>query len=197
MSSSDRGQDLARVVAGTSARKARFEGMARMARGGLVALALGALASACTIQPVYMPIANGPNVGTNLKAIQVEDVSDRVGQEVRNNLIFGFTGGGNASPPLYDLSLRVTASEARLGFERDETAPAYSVTVTVAYELKEISTGKVILRSLNRGIASYDRSNQAFANERAKIDAQNRAAQSVAEDIQLRLAAALASGKSS
>ena len=93
--------------------------------------------------------------------------------------------------------MRVTSADARLGFERDETAPAYSVTVTVAYQLKEIATGKVILRSINRGVASYDRSNQAFANQRAQIDAQNRAAQSVADDIQLRLAAALATGKSS
>lgn len=190
MSSSDRGLDLARVPAGPGR-------MSRLMRGGLVALALGVLASACTVQPVYMTIANGPNVAADLSAVSIEDVSDRVGQEVRNNLIFAFTGGGNPATPRYDLSLRVTSADARLGFERDETAPAYSVTVTVAYQLKEISTGKVILRSLNRGVASYDRSNQAFANQRARIDAENRAAQAVADDIQLRLAAALASGKSS
>lgn len=186
MSSSDRGQHGTRAAAG---------GLARGLRGGLVALALGLLASACTVQPVYMPIAQGPQVAADLSAIQIEDVSDRVGQQVRNNLIFGFTGGGVAAPPRYDLALRVTSREARLGFERDETAPAYSVTVTVTYELKEIGTGKVILRSLNRGVASYDRSNQAFANQRARIDAEDRAAQSVADDIQLRLAAALATRK--
>ncbi|WEK51044.1 MAG: LPS assembly lipoprotein LptE [Candidatus Kaistia colombiensis] len=188
MSSSDRGLDLARPSGG---------GMSRLVRGGLVALALGVLAAGCTVQPIYMTIANGPNVAADLSAISVEDVSDRVGQEVRNNLIFGFTGGGASAPPRYELTMRVTSADARLGFERDETAPAYSVTVTVAYQLKEIATGKVILRSINRGVASYDRSNQAFANQRAQIDAQNRAAQSVADDIQLRLAAALASGRSS
>ncbi|MBN9024260.1 MULTISPECIES: LPS assembly lipoprotein LptE [Kaistia] len=188
MSSSDRGLDLARPSG---------SGLTRLVRGGLAALALGVLAAGCTVQPIYMPIASGPNVAADLSAIQVEDVSDRVGQEVRNNLIFGFTGGGNPAPPRYELTMRVTSADARLGFERDETAPAYSVTVTVAYQLKEIATGKVILRSINRGVASYDRSNQAFANQRAQIDAQNRAAQSVADDIQLRLAAALATGKSS
>ncbi|BCP55780.1 hypothetical protein K32_43970 [Kaistia sp. 32K] len=169
----------------------------RLARAGLVAVGLGMLASACTVQPVYMPIAQGPQVAADLSAISVEDVSDRVAQEVRNNLIYGFTGGGKAAPTRYELSMRVTSAEARLGFERDETAPAYSVTVTVAYELKEISSGKVILRSLNRGVASYDRSNQAFANQRARIDAEDRAAQAVADDIQLRLSAALATRKTS
>jgi len=190
MSLSDRGLDLARASAGAGR-------LARRVRGGLAALAIGLLASACTIQPIYMPIANGPRVASDLAAVSIEDIGDRVGQEVRNNLIFGFTGGGEPAPPRYDLAMRVTTTEQRLGFERDELAPAYSVTVTVAYELKEIGTGRVILRSLNRGIASYDRSNQAFSNERARIDAENRAAQSVAQDIQLRLAAALASGKSS
>jgi LPS-assembly lipoprotein len=161
----------------------------------MAALALGLLASACTVQPVYMPIAQGPNVAADLSAIAIEEVSTRVAQQVRNNLIFGFTGGGVAAPARYDLALRVVSREARLGFERDETAPAYSVTITVSYELKEIATGKIILRSLNRGVASYDRSNQAFANQRARIDAEDRAAQSVADDIQLRLASALASGK--
>jgi LPS-assembly lipoprotein len=188
MSSSDRGQDLTRA-------SATVRRWASGVRGGLAALALGLLASACTVQPVYMPIAQGPQVAADLSAISIQDVNDRVGQQVRNNLIFGFTGGGTAASPRYDLALRVTSREARLGFERDETAPAYSVTVTVTYELKEISSGKVILRSLNRGVASYDRSNQAFANQRARIDAEDRAAQSVAEDIQLRLAAALATRK--
>jgi LPS-assembly lipoprotein len=186
MSSSDRGQHE------TGAAARRWTGAIR---GGLAALALGVLASACTVQPVYMPIAQGPQVAADLSAISIEDVSDRVGQQVRNNLIFGFTGGGVAAPARYDLAMRVTSREARLGFERDETAPAYSVTVTVTYELKEIATGKVILRSLNRGVASYDRSNQAFANQRARIDAEDRAAQQVADDIQLRLAAALATRK--
>lgn len=192
MSSSDRGVDLARTFPATAWRRA-----GRLARGGLFALTLGALAAACTVQPVYMPIANGPNVAADLSAISIEEVNDRVAQQVRNNLIFGFTGGGKAAPARYDLAMRVTSRETRLGFERDETAPAYSVTVTVTYELKDLSTGKVVLRSLNRGVASYDRSNQAFANQRARIDAEDRAAQAVADDIQLRLAAALATGKTS
>jgi hypothetical protein len=59
MSSSDRGLDLARASAGAGR-------LARRVRGGLAALAFGLLASACTVQPIYMPIANGPRVAADL-----------------------------------------------------------------------------------------------------------------------------------
>lgn len=92
------------------------------------------------------------------------------------------------------MALRVGWSEVRLGFDRDETAPAYSVTVTAVYELKDIATGASIKRGTSRGTASYDRSNQQFANERARLDAQDRAARIIADDIRLRLASTLLRG---
>ncbi len=156
-----------------------------------VALA-AALAGGCTVRPVYMQTATGGAPMADLSAISVAQVGDRVAQEVRNNLIFAFTGGKPAAPPRYDLTLNVNTSETRLGFEKDETAPAYQVTVAVKFELKDIATGRSILRSSSNGVASYDRSNQNFANVRARIDAEDRAAQAVADQLQLRLAIALA-----
>lgn len=163
---------------------------------GLAGLALLAvLASACTVRPVYMQTPPGSPAMADLSAISVNDAIDRVGQEVRNNLVFAFTGGKPPAPPRYDLAIFVSTSEARLGFEKDETAPAYQVTVSVRFELKEIASNRVILRSTSTGVASYDRSNQNFANVRARIDAENRAAQAVADQLQLRLSIALAKEK--
>ncbi len=161
-------------------------------RRALFGLALAALAGACTVRPVYMQTATGGAPVADLSAISVQQVGDRVAQEVRNNLIFAFTGGRPPAPPRYDLQLDVNTSEVRLGFEKDETAPAYQVTVAVKFELKDIASGRSILRSASNGVASYDRSNQNFANVRARIDAEDRAAQAVADQLQLRLAIALA-----
>lgn len=175
-------------LAGDRLRSARSAALPAM-----LAAALASALAACTVQPVYMTIASGPNVGADLSAIAIGDVSDRVGQELRNDLVFGFTGGSPpAASPRYTLSIQVATTELRLGFERDDTAPAYLVEVRVTYELVEIGSNRTILRSVNRGMASYDRSNQSFANVRARIDAENRAAQVAADDIQLRIAAALA-----
>lgn len=165
--------------------------VAACARALLLAGSVAAV-SACTIQPVYMPVKQTHFVAADLSAIAVDGAGDRVSQEVRNNLVFAFTGGRNAPPPRYTLSMRVSNSEQRLGFEKDETAPAYQVTIAVNYELKDIASGRSIVRTNSSGVATYDRSNQNFANVRARIDAEDRAAQAVADEIQLRLAIALA-----
>ncbi|MBZ9938010.1 LPS assembly lipoprotein LptE [Mesorhizobium sp. BR1-1-16] len=168
------------------------KGASRRAFGFAGVALIGALAAGCVVRPVYMPTAAGGAPAADLSAIAVDQVGDRVSQEVRNNLIFAFTGGKPAPAPRFNLSISVSNSEARLGFEKDETAPAYQVTVAVRFELKDLASGRSIIRSTASGVASYDRSNQNFANERARIDAENRAAQAVADQMQLRLAIALA-----
>jgi LPS-assembly lipoprotein len=168
--------------------------LARIARLAALACVVG-LTAACTVRPVYMPVANSPMVSADLSAIAVDGVTDRVPQQVRNNLLFGFTGGKVPPPARYTMTLTVTTEEARLGFEKDETAPAYQITVTARYQLTEISSGRILLRSLDRGVATYNRSNQDFANIRARIDAEDRAAVAVAEQIELKLATTLASQK--
>jgi len=165
----------------------------RRAALGFVAI-LGVLAG-CTVQPVYMPVAGNRYTTADLSMVTVEGVGTRVGQEVRNNLVFAFTGGRKAPEPKYVLAIQVASNEERLGFEKDETAPSYQVLVEVKFELKAIADGRPLLRSVSIGRASYDRSNQNFANVRARIDAENRAAQAVADEIQLRLAIAIAQDK--
>lgn len=160
---------------------------------GAAAVAAGLLLTAgCTVRPVYMSTKTQEAGNVDLSAITVSEVSGRVAQEVRNNLNFAFTGGKIAPPPRYILTLAVTSSEQRLGFVRDETAPSYQVSVQVSFELKAIADNHTLLRSISLGTASYDRSNQNFANERARVDAENRAAEAVADEIRLRLALAIA-----
>lgn len=181
MSSSDR-------RSGTTGRPTR--------RGALAALGGAALLAGCTVHPVYMPVEtvgkDGQKSNVDLSSITVGPATSRVGQEVRNNLLFAFNGGKAAPPPKYVLGIEVRNSEARLGFVKDETAVSYQVSVEVKYELKAISDDRVLGRSVSTGLATYDRSNQNFANERARIDAENRAAESVAEEIRLRIALAIA-----
>ncbi|MBN8997867.1 MAG: hypothetical protein J0H54_00350 [Rhizobiales bacterium] len=152
------------------------------------------LAAGCTVRPVYMATKSGPGAHSDvdLSAVTVTEVSGRVAQQVRNNLLTAFSGGRATPAAKYVLGLEVETSEERLGFTKDETAPSYQVTVRVGFELKSVADDHIVLRSISLGSASYDRSNQNFANERARIDAENRAAEAVADEIRLRLALALA-----
>jgi LPS-assembly lipoprotein len=57
-----------------------------------------------------------------------------------------------------------------------------------------IGSEDIVIRETARGTASYDRSNQNFANIRAKLDAENRAAAQAADEVRIRVAAATAVG---
>jgi LPS-assembly lipoprotein len=160
----------------------------------LAAVASVALA-ACTVQPLYAPTAAGTSVVAALGDIYIEPASGRVDQEVRNQLIFALTGGkGQPSNARYHMRLIVSSSEIALGVNPISTAPAYSMHVDATYEIRSVADDKIVYRATSRQSASYDVVNQEYANTRAKIDAQNRAAALVADDIRIRLAAIAAKG---
>jgi LPS-assembly lipoprotein len=175
-----------------------FERAGRAARPAgraiLFAVAAAFSLAACTVQPLYGPTPSGGTVPEALTRITIEPVDTRVAQEVRNKLIFDLTGGARITDPIYRMRLTVTSSEIPLGVTPVESAPAYSVTVTTTYALIRVGTDEIVLRSTARGTASYDRVNQVYANVRAKLDAEIRAAALVAVDIRLRVASAIARG---
>jgi LPS-assembly lipoprotein len=165
------------------------------ATGVLVAAALAL--GACSVQPLYGPsnfIDGGGAVQSNLTRISVEQVGDRVAQQVRNRVIFQMTGGKPISDPLYDMSLTVTSREIGLGITAIEASPVYSVQVQATFSVKRLGTDEVVVSGTSRSAASYNRVNQIYANTRAKIDAENRAAEQVGNEIVVRVAAALAAG---
>jgi LPS-assembly lipoprotein len=165
----------------------------RRTAGRIVILLAAAALGACTVQPVYGPGPSGtPSAPAILSHIVIDAPSDRVGQVVRDKLIFGLTGGGRGGDPLYQMHLTTSVSETGLGLNHIDSAPTYAVTVTVTYEVSKIGSNQILIRNTSHGTASYDRVNQAFANVRAEIDAQDRAAAVAAEDIRIRLAAVAA-----
>jgi LPS-assembly lipoprotein len=133
-------------------------------------------------------------VTTKFAEISIDTVDTRVAQVVRNQLIFDLDGGSEPTAPLYRMKLVVTSAESALGVTPIETAPAYSLTVSATYEVTSLATGQIVLRGTSRGTASFDRITQEYANTRARIDAENRAAALAADDIRIRLAAAAARG---
>ena len=175
MSSSDRGRTLSTTII-------RFA----------AAIAGAALLAACTVQPLYGPSLSGSAVGTALARITIDPVGNRVGQELRNKLIFDL--GGSTTAPVYRMTLSVSSAESALGVTPIEAAPTFSLTVSATYEVTSIATGDIVLRGTSRGTASFDRVSQIYANTRARLDAENRAAALAADDIRVRLSGAAAKG---
>ena len=69
---------------------------------GLVALAL----AGCGFQPLYGgTTAGGAKLAEVMAAVDIAPIPGRVGQKLRNELIFANTGGGYASPTRYRLNI--------------------------------------------------------------------------------------------
>ena len=118
----------------------------------------------------------------------------QIAQQVRNALIFNLDGGTEPTGALFRMKLTVTSAQSALGVTPIEAAPAYSLTVSATYEVTSVATRQIVLRGTSRGTASYDRTNQEYANTRSHLDAEDRAAALAADDIRLRLAIAAAKG---
>ncbi|QPC90279.1 hypothetical protein [Mesorhizobium sp. INR15] len=174
----------------------------RLLRAIAVSSLIGTLAlvSACTVRPLYSnaPLSAGSqSANAELASIAIKPVKTRYAQQVRNNLIFGFgRGAGEPASPAYSLDLGVTelvesAALVQVGTDQDEPT-AGSVMLTSTYTLSDAKTGVVIATGKRSITSSFDRPRQEFASYRAQIDAENRAANELANALQLSIAQDLA-----
>ncbi len=151
----------------------------------LASLVLATSLSACTFQPLHVPSASvdGTLVG-ELSQVNVEQVSTRVAQQVRNHLIFILGAGNYSAEQRYDANLQVTSHERRTSSHTSlSDTTAGFVTVTASYTLIDAKTGKRIAGGSRKASAYFDRTSQIFANQRAVRDAENRASKEVAEKL--------------
>lgn len=167
----------------------RVAPLRRLALGVVLGLAAAGLA-ACTDMP--RPLY-GKATGTvaPLRSIDVAAVPGRVGQQVRNELVFRLYGGAGdvEGKPVHRLELTVTSIDNAVGVERYRNLPAaYVERITATYALVDIASGATVTSGTSFAQAAYDYSPQRYADVRAKRDAENRVATVVAEDIRTKLA---------
>jgi LPS-assembly lipoprotein len=126
-----------------------------------------------------------------MASVEVEPIPGRVGQKIRNELIFSNTGGGEPMPSKYklDITIRESVTQELVRITGEATGQVYQIDAT--FKLKSIKDGKVVLEGKALSRAAYDRYEQIFSNVRAQYDAQNRVARTIAESIKTRLAAYL------
>lgn len=157
----------------------------------LAALALLALGLAgCNIQPLYGSTASGSRLAAVMAGVEVTPIPGRVGQRVRNELIFENTGGGAPAPTGYklDIVIKENVTNELVKITGDAKQQVYELDAT----FKLIGhDGRVVLEGKATSRAAYERFETIFSNVRARQDAENRAARTVAESIKVRIAAYL------
>lgn len=175
----------------------RREGLSR--RSVLLALltasAVAPVVAACGdsgFRPLYGSAAlGGSNVSEKLAQVDVAPIPGRVGQRIRNELIFQSTGGGNPLPPAYRLEVAVRDSVTSTLIRRDGDAQSQTYSIDASFQLVRVSDKAVVLNGKSFGQAAYERFTSIYANIRARKDAEDRAAKVVGDELKSRLAAYL------
>jgi LPS-assembly lipoprotein len=117
--------------------------------------------------------------------------------EIRNALAFKLYGNATGMPPTHKLVLRFTTSRSSLMINAATGLPSSeNVGIDAQYNLIELTSNKSVMTGTTFSRVSYDMpgSYQRFARSRAYRDAEDRAAQEIADNIQTRLAAFFTAG---
>lgn len=166
-----------------------------MVRALFITAAVAPVVAACGgsgFRPLYgSSDLGGSDVNAKLAQLDVAPMPGRVGQRIRNELLFQTTGGAAPAAPIYRLEviLRESVSATLVQVDGDATGSVYNLDVN--FRLIRTSDKSVVLQGTSQGRAGFERFRSIFANVRAREEAENRAAATVGQELKSRLAAYL------
>lgn len=161
----------------------------------LLGLALSGCGSEAGFRPLYGTTASGVGLEEKLAQVKVAPIPSRVGQRIRNELIFQNTGGGTPPPPRYTLEIVITESVTSTLVQSTGESLSQIYNLNASFRLISIKDKQVVMQGTSQGRAGFERFTSIYSNVRAREDAENRAAKTVAEELKGRLAARLSSSR--
>jgi LPS-assembly lipoprotein len=145
-------------------------------------------------QPLYASSGvGGAAVNEKLAQVDVAHIPGRVGQRIRNELIFQATGGGAALPPTMRLEVIIRENVTSTLVRIDGDADAQIYSLDASFQLVRIADGSVLLTGTSYSRAGFERFSSIFSNVRARQNAEDRASKAVGDDLKARLSAFLSS----
>ena len=170
----------------------------------LAVVGLAGLTAGC-FQPMYAEHSDGtPGLREKLMGVELPPIDKpnasrdaRIGVEIRNALAFKLYGSATGMPPTHRLVIRFTSSRSSLMVDQATGLPSSeNYGIDAQYNLIEIVSNKSVMTGTTFSRVTYDipGSMQRFARARAFRDAEDRAAQEIAENIQTRLASFFVAG---
>lgn len=149
----------------------------------LAALALTFVLAGCGFRPLY-----GPGLQPQLAGIYVEPVGERDGYELRNTLIDLLGSNGVQAGKRYRLKVNLTQSSRGLALRNDASITRYNDTLDASYVLTDME-GATVTTGSQTSLSAYNVAASPYATLAAQRDSSKRAAQDIAQRIQIDLAA--------
>jgi LPS-assembly lipoprotein len=176
----------------------------RIAARLLAVAALAAMTAGC-FHPMYAEHTDGtPGLREKLMGVDLPPIAKanasreaRVGVEVRNALAFKLYGTATGMPPTHRLEIRFSSSKTSLIVDPNTGLPSSeNYGLDAQYNLIEVVSGKSVMTGTTFSRVTYDMpgSYQRFSRNRAVRDAEDRAANEIAENITTRLASFFTAG---
>jgi LPS-assembly lipoprotein len=180
-----RGSRIARRFAPLGRDDNRWVGFARLA-----VLAWALLLSACGFHPLYGNAGLNAGVGSTLANVYVEPIPERVGYELRNELLDLFNATGESSNAAFRLKLSVNESEEAVVLQTNTAITRYNYTLSAHYELIPRDGASAVKSGDVTALSAYNVAAAPFlyATVTAERDAKNRAANDIAERIRTQIA---------
>lgn len=147
-------------------------------------LVLSLLLTACGFTPMYGKLGNG-DVQKSLNNIEIANIPDHQGQQLRNNLIDRFYHDGRPADPAYLLSIEpILESKTDLDLTKNATATRSQLTVATRMKLIDKQSNAVLLERPVNSSASYDILDSRFTTRVSEDNAEQNALEDMARQIE-------------
>jgi len=157
-------------------------------KGGFVLAAAAAILAVsiagCGFEPLYGDKSGG-DVEGELSSVKIQTIPGRIGQQVHNYLLDRINRKGRPGEPSYLLSVTLEVERVVLGVERDQTVTRAKLIILANVRLQETATEEVLLDRSARSTSSYNIVDSAVGTRSAELDAADRAAREISDEIRL------------
>jgi LPS-assembly lipoprotein len=160
----------------------------KKAQRSVLMLSVLLVLGACGFQPVYGTHGGegGSPVALDLNNIAIDNIPDRNGQILRNDLIDRLYGRNRPEKPAYNLKVAIQSGEEDLGILANATTTRSLLNMDSDYSLSD-DHGKQILSGHAHSVASFDKLDQMYGTVAARQDAYERTLHEISEQIVNRL----------
>jgi LPS-assembly lipoprotein len=151
----------------------------------VVALTLGA----CGFHPLYGDMGNKPGGQQVFGSIYVDTIpTERIGFELRSNLINGLHGSVKQDGAIYRLTVTTTQGNEGIAVEPNASITRYNFNLVAHYQLSNMHDGKVIESGSEATLSEYDVVSSPYSTLVAQRAAEQHATEDIANRIRVDLA---------
>jgi LPS-assembly lipoprotein len=141
------------------------------------------LLQGCGYQPLYG--ANTP-AAQQLPVVQINNIPDRAGQQLRNRLIDRFYQDGRPASPEYTLDISLVPNVYKLGIALDDSATRAELNLAANYTLRNMQ-GVAVFTGSTTAVTNFNILRSQYATLIGEQDAYDRSVAQVSEDITRRV----------